>query len=107
MPDLYEFPGGKIEVGESSREAVIRELLEELNVIVKPGRVISQIEFSYKYRDIIMDLWQCGTLDRNHIIPNEHDQIRWLDKDELLDVDWLPADFPIIESWVENGIPIF
>tara|TARA_B100000287_G_scaffold28000_2_gene26523 strand:- start:15565 stop:16617 length:1053 start_codon:yes stop_codon:yes gene_type:complete len=102
----WEFPGGKIEVGESSREAVIRELLEELNVIVKPGRVISQIEFSYEYRDIIMDLWHCGTIDRNDIIPNEHDQIRWLDKDELLDVDWLPADSPIIESWAENGIPI-
>jgi len=102
---LWEFPGGKIESGESSRDAVKRELFEELKVIVDPKRIISTIEYSYDFRDIMMDLWHCGTLDRSDIIATEHDQIRWLAKDELLDVEWLPADAPVIDSWIEKGIP--
>ena len=102
---MWEFPGGKIESGESSREAVIREIEEELGVSVNPGREITVTDYSYDDWDISLHLWHCGVVDSGSIRLMEHDQVRWLSKEEILEVDWLPADLPIVKEWARKGIP--
>jgi 8-oxo-dGTP diphosphatase len=52
-----------------------------------------------------LQIWDCGVIDPDSIRLIEHDEIRWLSVDELLDVKWLPADLPIIERWKREGIP--
>ena len=105
MSGLWEFPGGKIAEGESERAAVEREILEELSISVSAMDEVARI--SHRYEDRIVDLRiiDCGVVDPNSIILMEHDMSRWLEKDELDDVNWLPADLPIITEWMNEGIP--
>tara|TARA_B100000929_G_scaffold282184_1_gene261942 strand:+ start:561 stop:1550 length:990 start_codon:yes stop_codon:yes gene_type:complete len=103
---MWEFPGGKIEDQESSRDAIIREINEELQVSIEPSHIISEIRHSYEDRDVSMHLWYCGIITPEAVKPTEHDKVRWLSREELLEVDWLPADVPVVESWYENGIPV-
>jgi len=101
----WEFPGGKIDEGESIHSAVEREILEELCISVSALDEVSRI--SHRYEDRIVDLTiiDCGVIDPNSVILTEHDMSRWLEKDELDDVNWLPADLPIIKKWMKEGIP--
>lgn len=101
----WEFPGGKIAEGESERAAVEREILEELSISVSAMDEVARI--SHRYEDRIVDLRiiDCGVVDPNSIILMEHDMSRWLEKDELDAVNWLPADLPIITEWMNEGIP--
>lgn len=101
----WEFPGGKIAEGESVHSAVEREIQEELCISVSALDEVSRI--SHRYEDRIVDLRiiDCGVVDPNSIILTEHDMLRWLEKDELDDVNWLPADLPIIKEWMKGGIP--
>ena len=101
----WEFPGGKIAEGEPVHSAVEREILEELCISVIAFDEVSRI--SHRYEDRIVDLRiiDCGIVDPNSIILTEHDMLRWLEKDELDDVNWLPADLPIIKEWMKGGIP--
>ena len=102
---MWEFPGGKIEDQESSRDAIIREVREELQISVDPSHVVSEIRHSYDDRDVSLHLWFCGVVSPEAVIPTEHDEVRWLSREELLEVEWLPADFPVVESWFVNGLP--
>lgn len=98
----WEFPGGKLEAGETSQQALIREIQEELDVKIEVGELIDTIEYDYPTFHLSMDCFQCVVVD-GEIILKEAEAARWLDKDELYSVDWLPADIALIEK-LQNSL---
>ena len=98
----WEFPGGKLEVGETSQQALIREIQEELDVKIEVGELIDTIEYDYPPFHLSMDCFLCAVVD-GEIILKEAEAARWLDKDELYSVDWLPADIALIEK-LQNSL---
>ena len=98
----WEFPGGKLEAGETSQQALIREIQEELAVKIEVGELIDTIEFDYPTFHLSMDCFLCVVVD-GEIILKEAEAARWLDKDELYSVDWLPADIALIEK-LQNSL---
>ena len=95
--DGWEFPGGKLEPGESAREALIREIREELDVDIRVGRLLETVEYDYPEFHLTMHCFICELLSEE-IVLKEHEDARWLKKDELDSVPWLPADITIIEK---------
>ena len=93
----WEFPGGKIEVGETSQQALIREIQEELNVKIKVCDLIDTVEYDYPKFHLSMKCFLCVIVD-GEIIFKEAEDAKWLDKNELYSVDWLPADRIIVEG---------
>ena len=98
----WEFPGGKLEAGETSQQALIREIQEELAVKIKVGELIDTIEYDYPTFHLSMDCFRCVVVD-GEIILKEAEAAKWLDKDELYSVDWLPADIALIEK-LQNSL---
>lgn len=98
----WEFPGGKIEAGEIPQQALIREIQEELAVKIEVGELIDTIEYDYPTFHLSMDCFRCVVVD-GEIILKEAEAARWLDKDELYSVDWLPADIALIEK-LQNSL---
>ena len=97
---LWEFPGGKIEEGESSEKALEREIKEELDADIDVGDLIGHVSYDYESFHLEMDCF-FATLKDEHIILKEHEAARWLSLDELDDVMWLPADRLVIEKLKE------
>ena len=95
--DGWEFPGGKIELGESSEEALVREIREELDVDIKVGRLLETVEYDYPRFHLIMHCFICELLSEE-IILKEHEDAKWLADEELDSVDWLPADVSLIDK---------
>ena len=93
--DGWEFPGGKIEPGETPEEALVREIREELAVTIEVGEKISTIEYDYPKFHLSMDCFWCRIVD-GEIHLQEHEAARWLTKEDLATVDWLPADRRLI-----------
>ena len=100
----WEFPGGKLEVGETLQQALIREIQEELDVKIEVSELIDTIEYDYPTFHLSMDCFRCVVTD-GEIILKEAEAARWLDKDELDSVDWLPADIALIEK-LQNSLLI-
>lgn len=95
--DWWEFPGGKIEQGETSEEALKREISEELSAEINVDELFSTVDYDYPKFHLTMHCYLC-TLQTNAMHLNEHESARWLAKDELDSVKWLPADKSIIEK---------
>ena len=93
----WEFPGGKIEVGETPQQALIREIQEELTVKIKAGKLIDTIEYDYPKFHLNMKCFLCVIVDGD-IILKEAEDSKWLNKDELYGVNWLPADITLIDK---------
>ena len=93
----WEFPGGKIEVGETPQQALIREIQEELTVKVKVGKLIDTIDYDYPKFHLNMKCFLCVIVDGD-IILKEAEDSKWLNKDELYGVNWLPADITLIDK---------
>lgn len=94
--DYWEFPGGKIEPGESPEEALHREIMEELKVTVGIDAHLTRVEYDYPDFHLSMDCFLCH-LESGELTLTEHEAARWLTADELEEVDWLPADEAVVE----------
>lgn len=94
---LWEFPGGKIELNETSEDAIIRELKEELNIDVKVEGYIDEKIFNYPEKDINLIALKCNILGGNMVL-NEHEDARWIDRDELTNYNFAPADMFIVKN---------
>ena len=93
----WEFPGGKLELGETSHQALVREIKEELDIEIEVGELIDTIEYNYPNFHLSMDCFWCVATD-GKIILKEAETARWLKKDELDAIDWLPADRALIDK---------
>ncbi len=91
----WEFPGGKIEEGETKEEALIREIKEELDTEIQVGEHVYTVEYDYPNFHLTMDCYFCSVLSGN-LTLKEHGDGKWLTKETLDSVDWLPADLGLI-----------
>ena len=93
--DYWEFPGGKMEAGETAEEALKREIWEELETRIVVERFVMTVEWDYPQFHLTMHCYLCH-VESGHLELKEHEAARWLSKDELENVEWLPADLQII-----------
>lgn len=93
----WEFPGGKVEIGETDRQALVREIQEELNTRIEVNDYIDTIEYDYPNFHLSMACYFCSIMEGKLELLEASDS-RWLTKDELYEVQWLPADITIIEK---------
>ena len=95
--DWWEFPGGKIEPGETSEEALIREIKEELDVDIRVGGLLDIVEYDYPEFHMIMNCYWAEVVSGSPKLL-EHEAAEWLGKSDLYSVNWLPSDLDIIEK---------
>ncbi|MFI3236666.1 MAG: (deoxy)nucleoside triphosphate pyrophosphohydrolase [Lachnospiraceae bacterium] len=96
----WEFPGGKVEAGESKEEALKREIKEELEVDIELEEFVHTIEYDYPTFHLSMDCYFAKVV-RGDIVLTEHRSAKWLTADTLMSVEWLPADVSLIERLKE------
>lgn len=101
--DWWEFPGGKIEHGESREDALKREIEEELMISVDVGEFLCTVEYDYPKFHLVMHNYIC-TLSSGEITLVEHEAARWLSMDEINSVKWLPADVLVIKELIAKII---
>jgi 8-oxo-dGTP diphosphatase len=95
LEGLWEFPGGKLQRDESPEECLVRELEEELGVRVRAGRVLEVIHHRYPDRAVLLLFYACELIE-GEPRPLGCEEIRWLDRDELETLEWVPADLPFV-----------
>lgn len=99
--DGWEFPGGKIETGESREEALIREIQEELTVTIKIQEFLKTVEFDYSEFHLIMHCFLCE-IAKGELRLLEHESAKWVTREELDDIEWLPADVLLVSKLKER-----
>ena len=104
MKDGWEFPGGKIEPRETPQEALKREIMEEIETEIEVGELIDTVEYDYETFHLSMDCFWCQLI-RGNLELLEAAEARWLTKETLKSVDWLPADSGLIEK-IEKALAL-
>jgi 8-oxo-dGTP diphosphatase len=102
ISEKFEFPGGKIELGETKEEALHRELLEELNLLTKINSFFMTVVHEYPDFELTMHSFICE-VDSKELKLNEHIDKKWLKINELNTLDWAAADIPIVKKLLSNG----
>ena len=98
----WEFPGGKIEEGETPQQALAREIKEELDTTIRVGDLIDTVEYDYPTFHLSMKCYWCE-IESGELVLKEHEAARWLDKENLNSVEWLPADLGLVEK-IRKGL---
>lgn len=101
---MWEFPGGKIEAFEEADDALIREIQEELNLVIKPEHHFCTVNYAYPSFHLTMHCY-LSSIVSGDLILNEHMSAQWLKESELDDVAWLPADVAVVEElkkWIKQ-----
>ncbi|MEJ5998625.1 (deoxy)nucleoside triphosphate pyrophosphohydrolase [Corynebacterium sp. H130] len=96
LAGYWEFPGGKIEPGETPKEALARELREELHIDAEVGEFVTTTEHEYDFAIIVLSTYYCS-LEKGEPKLTEHAEVRWLTGAEMLELEWAPADIPAVE----------
>ena len=100
--DWWEFPGGKVEAGESSEEALVREIKEELDTLVSVDEFVTTVEYDYPEFHISMDCFICSVIS-GELKLLEHESAKWLPLSDPWQVKWLPSDIEVIKKLTERS----
>lgn len=104
LSDLWEFPGGKIEGDETHQEALTREIKEELKLDINvSGELFAETVFTYEFGRVHLAAYRCEYLKGTTILA-EHKAVKWLEPHELGSLEWAPADIPIVEKLMKEGV---
>ena len=95
--DWWEFPGGKVEVGETPEKALVREIQEELNTTINVDRFLTTVDWDYPKFHLTMHCYLC-TIAEGELTLLEHEAAKWLTMDTIDEVNWLPADVLVVEA---------
>lgn len=104
LPGYWEFPGGKIEPGESARAALAREIAEELHCIVEIGAQVTTTTYAYDFAEVTLTTFWCRLVSGEPRIT-EHAEVRWVEPYQLDALDWAPADIPAMRIIAMDGTP--
>ncbi len=100
--DWWEFPGGKIEEGETPEEALVREIKEELDTLVSVDEFLMTVEYDYPEFHLSMDCFLCSVIS-GQLTLLEHESARWLPLSDPWQVKWLPSDIEVVEKLKKRG----